>query len=169
MKSSIKLHLILIGSLTFFLSCQSDSNSIREVAHKYLEARLSMDFAAANEYVSEDSKAVLAELEDLSGEYLEDEDKAFPYKILSMNQDGNKAVVAYSMEGFGDAELSLVEEKGLWKVLLSPNSVPDEGLLIRDLQSLENEDTSDVDTEKLDAMLMTEDEAEDAIDTIVSQ
>ncbi|MEO0471048.1 MAG: hypothetical protein AAF206_15580 [Bacteroidota bacterium] len=169
MNSSFRLRLYLIGSIICLLSCQTPDSSIRNIAAKYLDARLYMNFAAATQYVSEDSKEVLEELEDLSGEYLEDGQQVSPYKIIGFDQDGNKAVVTYAMEGFGEAELELVAENGDWKVQLSPNSVPDEGLLIRDLQSLESEDSVDTDTERLDAMLMKEDEGEEELDSVVTQ
>ncbi|MEZ4847642.1 MAG: hypothetical protein R3B93_03240 [Bacteroidia bacterium] len=79
------------------------------------------------------------------------------YTIKKVKQNRNSAEVLYDLEGFGEDQLTLVSEDGVWKVLLTNQSIPDAGLLMLDLRSLEQADSADIDIEDLDNILMNED------------
>ncbi|MEM7655505.1 MAG: hypothetical protein AAF399_05195 [Bacteroidota bacterium] len=138
------------------MACGNDVESIREAAHKYLEARLSGNFELAEAYVSEESLPLLMELADLSEEIGSSIEHELPFNILEVEQKGNAAEVSYQIYGLGEETLQVVLVDHNWEVELSAQSIPDAGLLMMELIHLEQEDNVLIGKEALDAMLIQE-------------
>ncbi|MEZ4775800.1 MAG: hypothetical protein R3D00_21650 [Bacteroidia bacterium] len=136
--------------------CSDPDTTARGIAHKYLEARLQGDFSEAAKYVSEDSKDLFEELEDMAFEYADQPPVKIVHLIRDVKESGKSAEVSYNIEGYGEEKLSMIKDGGEWKVLLSPQSVPDAGLLVLELKALEKEDSTDIDKETLDQILINE-------------
>lgn len=149
--------LTLLIIISGFWSCSNNESSIRSVAHKYLGFRLQGDFISAEEYVTLDSHDLLSELEDLTFEFDDISEQEISYQIKKVEEKSESASVVYNIEGFGEEKLQLIMENGKWKVFLGPQSVPDAGILMMELRELEREDSSDIDKETLDRILMDED------------
>ncbi|MEM7372413.1 MAG: hypothetical protein AAF587_27585 [Bacteroidota bacterium] len=152
-----RLWVFLLVLSIFAMGCNgSKINTIREVAHKYLAFRLNGDFESARGYVTQTSQELLNELEEFSEEYELDQEDELNYLIVRVDDQGSSATVYYSLEGYGEEKLLMTREQGNWKVVLNQLSFPDAGLLMMELHGLEMEDSSDIDKEALDALLMQE-------------
>ncbi|MDX2248193.1 MAG: DUF4878 domain-containing protein [Bacteroidia bacterium] len=156
--------LSLIGAVIFSqYGCSGSDTSARGVAHKYLKARMEGNFAEAAKYVSPESQDLFEELQEMAIEY-EAQDK-IDYKIKNAEEGGRSASVFYDIEGYGEEQLNLIKADGEWKILLLPQSVPDASLLVLELKALEREDSSDIDKETLDQILINEGEETDWADS----
>lgn len=138
--------------------CSSPDSTARGVAHKYLEARLKGDFSEAAKYVFEDSKDLFEELEEMAFEYADQAPVKIVHLIKNVKESGKSAEVSYNIEGSSEETLNMIKDGGEWKVLLLPQSVPDAGLLVLELKALEKEDSTDIDKETLDQILINEGE-----------
>ncbi|WNJ18920.1 hypothetical protein [Pontibacter sp. G13] len=148
--------------ISVIVGCQDDSHSsIRETAHKYLDARLAQNFQLAKKYVSRESHETFDELEILALEEAESAAKEpnVGYRLKRIAKSSHTAVdtVIYEVEGYGEGELLLIEQSGQWRVKLEPTSIPDVGLLMQELQLLEKQNLSDFDAETFDDLLLEDD------------
>ena len=149
---------LLLPVMFFLSSCGSSDSTARTTAHKYLRMRLAGNFTSAEKLVTKESRDLLSDLQEFSQEYSSAWEKMnLVYTIKKVKQNRNSAEVLYDLEGFGEDQLTLVSEDGVWKVLLTNQSIPDAGLLMLDLRSLEQADSADIDIEDLDNILMNED------------
>lgn len=146
--------IISIGVL--LSACGNEVESIREAAHKYLEARLSGEFEVAEAYVSEESIPLLMELEDMTKEMGTIGEVEMVFNILEVAQKGKRAQVSYQIQGLGVETLEVAQLDNEWEVVLSTQSIPDAGLLMMELIHLEQEDNILIGKEALDAILIQE-------------
>ncbi|MEO1448394.1 MAG: hypothetical protein AAFV07_02640 [Bacteroidota bacterium] len=156
--------LFLLGVLA--CACQPDHDAPREIAHKYLKARLDQKFGEASQYLSQESVEHFLALEALS---LEFEPLTSPsYRIISVDQKGAEAQVTYQINGTDQDQLELVRKDTHWMVQLTELSIPDAGLLYQELKSLEQEEAQDLDLEDLHKLIL-EDEEVGLADIIASE
>lgn len=144
--------------------CVKDETPVRETAQAYLTARLNSDFVTSAQYVDEASVDRLEDLEllvltevteDFVGEFTIDE-------VVFVKQ---KALVVYTLRGYGQDTLEMVSHGEEWKVDLSSNSaVPDAGVLWQELRELEFADTTQKELKALDRVLFEEDSIGEAFD-----
>lgn len=149
--------LMVLALIPILFSCQPSDDSIRGTAHKFLDARLEGDFIKAASFITDSSLEQLQELAILSEEYAKPDAEKLKYRIMNFDDKGSQAQVSYLIEGYGEEKLYLAKENNKWKVVLSPLSIPDAGLLMQELRGLEQEDSADIDVETYDLMLMQED------------
>ena len=124
---------------------------------------------AAEEYVALNSRDLLTELEDLTFEFDDISEQGISYQIKKVEENSDSASVVYNIEGFGEEKLQLILEDGSWRIFLDPQSVPDAGILMMELRDLEREDSSDIDQETLDRILMDEDVEDEWADSSITQ
>ncbi|MEZ4827535.1 MAG: hypothetical protein R3C61_14825 [Bacteroidia bacterium] len=148
------LKAVVLAGVLLIWGCRGSDSSARGVAHKYLEARLAGNFPEAAQYVARESQDLFEELEDQAFEYAYLSQEKVKHQIKSAEESGKSAVITYNIEGYGEEQLSLIKDDGIWKVLLLPQSVPDAGLLMLELQALEKEGSADIDKETLDQILI---------------
>ncbi len=139
-------------------ACVEDQAPVSEAAHSYLSARLTGDFVTAGEFVTEASRDRLEDLELL---VLTESAERFAgeFEVGKVTMEGDEALVAYTLKGYGDDTLALKKDGEFWRVdLTHPAAVPDAGVLWQELHALEEVDTiMNREVEALDNMLLNED------------
>ena len=159
-------YLILAGFL-LLTACTPDEAPVRETADAYLTARLKGDFVAMAEYVDKESADRLEDLE-LLVITESSEDFTAEYTIDDIIFETGKAHVVYTLVGFGQDTLELLQREASWKIDLSSNSaVPDAGVLWQELRGLEEIDTTQRELKALDRILLEEDSLGEAFDAPV--
>lgn len=151
----------LWGTLLMVLlpSCRPRDNA-GEVAQYYLEARLAGDFAEARSHVHPQCLDLLSDLEVLDRGNNRPEE--VPISLQQLAVSGETALATFQLQGYGLEQLSLQRQGTEWKVFLSPQHVPDAGLLMGELHQLETEHFPvSLDPESLDDLLIEEENPED--------
>ncbi|RMG66500.1 MAG: hypothetical protein D6722_14900 [Bacteroidetes bacterium] len=138
-------------------ACSNTSPTPQETAHQYLTARLAGDFEFAKQWVHPDSWDTLDELL-----LLQQQGRPRPpldFTLDHLSRDHMTATATFRLEGYGLQHIHLRKESGHWKVVLSPQAIPDASLLIGDLYELEQEsELSAWEIESLDQMLLDEED-----------
>lgn len=160
-KTSYALTMMLVATL--FTACSGGgSASPEEAAVNFLNALQNADFEKAKKYATDSSAELLdmaASMATLAEGEIEDaEPKSFT--IDEVAEDGDKAVVSYTVDGEGSQKLNLKKEGGNWKVAFDKESMMGDMDMDLDLDDI---DLDDIDME--DENIMDEDaNADDMID-----
>ena len=124
MKNSGKC--VVIISIIFLLAaCGSSApaNDPESVAKAFLERLGRMDFNGAKELATKDGQKMLSMIQGFIAmadeekkKEMEEEGQAGPPVIVSVDEQGDKAMVVYSMGDKKNQPLELLKENGQWKV-----------------------------------------------------
>jgi hypothetical protein len=113
---------ILLFAALLLTSC--NKNTPKEVASAWLNCFWKLDYDGAKKYSTEETKNLLMQVEYLANA-VSDSDKKEMKKLVidikNVKEEGDKAVVTYTMSESADKEqyLNLVKVKGQWQVMFT--------------------------------------------------
>jgi len=124
-KILLSLSALLLAAVVV-ISC--NKNSPKEVANTWLTNFYHMDYDAAKKVSTEDTKNILAQLQQLSNmisDSSKKEQKKITITIKDVKEEGDKATVSYSTSSDSPNSknniLKLVKQNGQWLVQFSKN------------------------------------------------
>ncbi len=115
-----------IGCIVLLLAAcggAAPANDPSSVAKAFLERLAKMDLDGAKELATKDGQKVLSMMQGFLAmadeeqkKKMDEEGEQGPVTIVSVDEQGDKATVVYSMGDKQDQPLELVKENGQWKV-----------------------------------------------------